>query len=612
MQDSNNDQVGQATTRLDQIEPGFTFRPASIDSLRSMRILIVDDLPTNIILMQAILEHGGFANQITADTGDKAIDLLQKHTRNGHCDIDLVLLDIILPGKNGFSICRQMRDRPEWQTIPVIMVTSESKWREETAQASYESGATEILFKPVRSNELLPRVIAALHLKHERDQRIRHEKLLQEKIRENTLLETRLKYLVSHDDLTGLFNRRRLGQVIDLAIIYARYYRHCSALLIIDIDDFMRINEIAGYSMGDQLLSDIAGVLRPHGHNGNLVARIGADEFAVFMDNATPAMAQELGATILEAISAIGLADNKLARLTASIGIAFIADTDTPRSSEVIAQAEQACKQARQAGGNRASLFNHDDVNMPAARQHQFWQPRLRQALDHDGFELALQPILDAASDRPVACELLLRLRDDERLYTPSSFLTVAENSGLIREIDDWVVSKAVAILASRGDTLHGLDLHVNVSPFALLNSYLVERLFHLLDESRIPPGRLCIHVDEAVTRQKDSAIAQRLRDIDELGCQLAFDNFDTTFDGCKHLEDLPVTTLKINNRYVQNLANDSLNQVLVRSMVEIAHTLGKRILASHIDDEATLAILKKLEVDYLQGHLVGKPGPLG
>jgi diguanylate cyclase (GGDEF)-like protein len=608
MQDSfDNQSVPPAGRRQqDEVQPGF--KPASFDKLRNMRILIVDDLPTNIILMQAILEHGGFRHQLTANTGDKAIEILEKHTRAGHCDIDLVLLDIILPDQNGYTICRRMQNHPQWQTIPVIMVTSEAKWREETAQASYESGATEILFKPVRSNELLPRVIACLQLKSERDQRIRQEKHLQQRLSENALLETRLSYLVSHDDLTGLFNRRRLEQVIELGIVYARYYQRSSALLLIDIDDFSRINELAGYSSGDQVLCHIARMLRSYSSDNNLVARIGTDEFAVFLDKTDTTLAQDTAESIHRALSDLNIDHVDINKLTASIGITLITNNDTRRCSEIIAHAEQACKQAKTRGGSQSRLFSKHDPSMPAVQQQDYWQPRLQEALDNDTFEYQLQPVITAGTHAVMAQEMLLRIRDKGRLCTPSSFLAAAENTGLMNEIDDQVIRHAASLLAEHPAYFNDKRLHINLSPLALLEQRSYKLLSRLLEERPFMISRLGVKLNESILRDNHEPVAEAITALAETGCQVIIDNFGADLNTCKTIEELPIRMLKIDSCFIQNLSNDSMDQTLVRSIIDIAHTLGRSVIAGQVDVQASLTMLESFGIDFMQGELCGGP----
>jgi len=182
----------------------------TLEELRNMRIMVVDDIPTNIILIKAILEHGGFTNIVSASNGKKALEYLESHPRSSKEAIDVLLLDIIMPAMDGFTLCRHLRNNPECTDIPIIMVTSEDKWREETARASFDAGAIDIMFKPVRSSELLPRIISALSLKRERDIRTQNAKANIEKLEDLLFQETQYLYAADHHPETGLFTRKRL------------------------------------------------------------------------------------------------------------------------------------------------------------------------------------------------------------------------------------------------------------------------------------------------------------------------------------------------------------------------------------------------------------------
>jgi diguanylate cyclase (GGDEF)-like protein len=336
-------------------------RHPDLAMLRNMRILLVDDLPTNIILAQAILEHGGFSNVITAESGDKALNILEKQSRNGKCDIDIVLLDIILPGRNGYSVCRSMRQHPYWSYIPVIMITSDTKWKEETALAAFENGATDILFKPIRSAELLPRVISALSLKSERDNHLKKESELRKNLDEHAELEARLKYLVSHDELTGLHNRRRLKQALEMAVIYTSNYNRKCSLLYIDINTFKSINDSQGYIAGDRLLIELALLLKGFVGDEDVLARINADKFTILLNNCDEQAAKTVANTIIESVKAMGFtAKHSRLNINVTIGIYSIHQNEQKISGEIIALAEKACATAKESGYGVVCTSNKD------------------------------------------------------------------------------------------------------------------------------------------------------------------------------------------------------------------------------------------------------------
>lgn len=343
---NKNKGISTHNNSVDDVQNTFPRQP-DLAGLRNMRILLVDDLPTNIILAQAILEHGGFSNVITAESGDKALKMLEQHSRSGKCDIDVVLLDIILPGKNGYSVCRSMRQHPAWNHIPVIMITSDTKWKEETALAAFENGATDILFKPVRSVELIPRVIAALSLKTERDSRLSNEQVFRQKINEHTLLEARLKYLTSHDDLTGLLNRRRLEQLLELATVYARNYERQSALLYIDLEDFSQFTDSQGYDAGDRLLVEFATQLKHFAGGKHHAARTGTSDFALLVDDCDNDFAMSIARSLHTTVEEMTFTASNQYSPSIRIGIAVISRDEQISTSEIIGRANQACHTAR-------------------------------------------------------------------------------------------------------------------------------------------------------------------------------------------------------------------------------------------------------------------------
>lgn len=326
----------------------------SIADLRDMRILIVDDMPTNIILIRAILEHGGFSNILTASDGSKALTHLEQQTRHGGCDIDLLLLDIIMPSTDGFSVCRAMQSNCLWQLIPTIMITSENKWRDEAALASFENGATDIMFKPVRSIELLPRVISALTQKRERDIILQREQELKHQLDEYQVAETRLNYLVNHDDLTGLFNRRFLEQTLKRSAQGPNHHNQYNSLLYIDIDHFRIINDRNGSQAGDQLLFEFSSLLREHFCHNAVIARLGGDCFAVLLEN-TPI---QVAIQHAESFQTACVQHTFTYPVTVSIGLVAVNNALVAEAGNALAQADQACHIAKLHGGNSLHVFN--------------------------------------------------------------------------------------------------------------------------------------------------------------------------------------------------------------------------------------------------------------
>ncbi|WP_172597613.1 EAL domain-containing protein [Sulfuriflexus mobilis] len=579
-----------------------------MDDLRDMRILVVDDMPTNIILIRAILEHGGFSNILTAEDGSKALRHLEENSKAGDCAIDLVLLDIIMPSKDGFSVCRAMQTREEWQRIPTIMITSENKWREEAAHASFENGATDIMFKPVRSVELIPRVTSALTQKRERDMRLHHEQLLQHQLHEYQIAEARLKYLVNHDDLTGMFNRRRLEQVLEQAIMSARYQGKDSALLYIDIDHFKIINNCEGHSTGDQLLIDFSLLLREHFGARAVIARIGADNFAILLENTSQQQAMQVGQAYLERCSRYDFIYNdRFYPLTASIGLSVIANDIACPASHILAQADQACYAAKLNGRNTLHLYTPSDHEVLLHQQDSQCLQHIRAALLKNNFTVLFQPILNTQTQQVEHHEALLRLQDGENLIGPAAFIPVAERRGLIHEIDRWVIRHIIEKLATCPRRERPC-ISINLSVHAFHDHSLLGLIESLLEETGVAGEKLIFEITEtAVIEEYEQSRSMVLR-LHELGCRFSIDNFGTGFNSYHYLKHFPVDYLKINGTFIHNLQQDTTNQALVRSMIDIGHTLGMQVVAEHVENRDLATMLGDYGIDYLQGHYVGQP----
>jgi len=334
----------------------------AITDRRSMRILIVDDLPTNTILLRAILQHGGFTNIISTNDGSKALDYCKKHTLNGRCNIDLVLLDIIMPNTNGFSVCRKMQRQPSWKSIPVILITSENKWRDETTRASFDNGATDILFKPVRNTELLPRVTSALSQKWERDLHREYEEKLKSSLDNYQRTEEKLKYIINHDELTGLYSMRRLVQKLNSILHPPHHNDDTYSLLYMDVDNFKVINDAEGHQAGNRFLKEFADFLYLHFNNEVIVARLNGDKFGIIIHDKLPSTSIDKAEKCLTACSEfIFYGEKNYYPVTVSLGLLKIQLNSSKQPSELIEQAKQYCDKSKQMGKNRLSSDMSDN-----------------------------------------------------------------------------------------------------------------------------------------------------------------------------------------------------------------------------------------------------------
>lgn len=580
------------------------------DELRCMSILIVDDIEDNVELLRTMLTRSGFTNLHTAASGKAALEILRREVSNGASTIDAVLLDIMMPAMDGYELCRILNHHDEWTDIPVIMITANATWQEKVARESFDAGAVDILFKPVRRVDLMPRIISALSLKKERDLRKAREQELETELSERRIIEARLQHLVNHDDLTGLCNRRRLEQQLEVVVLRARKSGRTSALLYIDLDHFKVINDAEGHAAGDRLLVEVANVLRHEIGTTGLLARISSDEYTVLVEDVPEMRAVEIGERLRHIMDQFQFTtNNHTYHIGASIGVAVIKSGDLVTASEVLARADQACYVAKTHGRNIVHLFNKEDTEMLTLRSAIHWVPLIRDALLNDKFKLVFQPVMDLKERRTTHYEVLIRMiGDDGALIPPNNFIPVAEKMGLIHDIDIWVVNRAIDTLQRLPASQKHISFGINLSGHAFQDPSLLPILKDRLDHSGVEPHRIVFEITETAAIANYAQTREMIMNIREMGCRFALDDFGSGFSSFNYIKEFPVDYLKIDGAFITNLINDPVDQTLVKSMIEIAKTLNKKIIAEFVENKTVLDLLIEYGADYAQGYFIGKP----
>ena len=429
---------------------------------------------------------------------------------------------------------------------------------------------------------------------------------------ERKRFEEQLAYLADHDPLTALFNRRRFAEELERELARARHYGEQGALLLVDLDRFKAVNDRLGHRAGDEVLVRVASLLRAHLPPTAIVARLGGDEFAVLLPRADDAQARLAGERILELLRhhRPAIAGQTL-QLAASIGIACF-----PRNGasvdDLLVSADTAMYEAKEAGGNRVQLSAPEHTGAASAGTRLAWERRIRRALEQEGFRLLAQPILDLRSGQVGQYELLLRWVDEQgQEVLPGQFLTIAERSGLIREVDRWVVRRALAMLAEAARRGQRPRLEVNLSALALSDGELLEMLQQELAAGAVEPDQLILEITETAAiqdMQQARAFVEHLR---RLGLRFALDDFGVGFGSFYYLKHLPVDYLKIDGTFIRRLGQDPVDAHVVRAIVELARGLGIQTIAECVEDPATLQELRRFGVDFAQGYSVGRPVPV-
>ncbi|MEW6353557.1 MAG: EAL domain-containing protein [Pseudomonadota bacterium] len=523
-------------------------------------------------------------------------------------NVDVIVLYASDP--SAYQLCRTVHGNEAWRRIPIILLSTCAGDHDDVMHAAYAAGATDILFRPIEAAQLIPRVTSALLLKIERDLNQRRERELQDELATHRVLEARLQYLAAHDELTGLYNRRRLEQLLELAVIGVHHHQHHSALLYLDLDQFKIVNDTEGHRAGDRLLVSVADYLKRRTDDLGALARISSDDFALLVENIAEEKALEIGEMLRAAVDAFYFESGKKSyHIRASIGVAMITPQEDSTAAEILAHADQACYAAKTQGRNRVQMFRPSDKAVRSVQSDVYWAPLIRDALEHQKFRLVFQPVLDIAMGKITHYEALIRMVDEDgQLLSPAVFISVAERMGLIQEIDFWVVGSAI-------DWLHELPRHhahlavnINLSAQALQNPSLTALVKDRLRTTGVRPERITFEITETAAIANFTQTRKMVNDLRALGCRFALDDFGAGFNSYSYLKHLPVDYLKIDGTFITHLVHDPVDQTLVKSMIEIAHTLGKKTVAEFVEDAPTLDLLKQYGVDYAQGYYLGKP----
>ncbi len=423
-------------------------------------------------------------------------------------------------------------------------------------------------------------------------------------------VELQLQHLASHDALTALFNRRRFSEELERELALVRRHGTPGALLFLDLDGFKAVNDRHGHRAGDEVLASLGQMLRSQLRDGDILARLGGDEFAILLPRTGETEALAMAARLREAMrrhtTPIG---GKQIAVSASIGIAPFPALGTS-AEELLACADLAMYRAK-THRDHVYLYRASPAGAKSLAPACNWERRLRTALDQDLFVLHAQPIEDLRTGQR-QYELLLRLiARDGRLCEPESFLPVAERSGLMGEIDRWVVLQAIYLLSREAKKPATLRVCANLSSMALNDTALLALIQRELERTNIDPRRLMFEITETAAIA-DLAGAQRfVRALKRLGCRFALDDFGVGFSSFYYLKHLPVDVLKIEGGFVRNLARDETDLHVVRGIVTVAQGLGKETIAEYVEDSETVAVLRQLGVDHAQGYQIGRPGPL-
>jgi diguanylate cyclase (GGDEF)-like protein len=419
---------------------------------------------------------------------------------------------------------------------------------------------------------------------------------------ERLAAQERIEALSEHDPLTGLANRRRLTERVAAAVAEAHSGHGSLALLLVDLDRFRHINDSLGHEVGDRVLLDVAQRLQGCLRQDDLLARLGGDQFAVLVCPADTPAAEATARRVLNVVAQPCSLDGAQFTLTCSIGVA-LAPSHGSSCDELVRYAEAAMRAVKSAG--RANYRLHQARAEVDRRSHMLLDHAMRQALVSGRFRLHYQPQVSLLDGRITGAEALLRWRDPEMgEIEPTRFIPVAEESGFIVPIGDWVLSQAVRQAALWHSKGLSLPIAVNVSALQFQQAHFIDRVANVLAVAGLPPQLLELELTESILVHDADEALHRLHALARLGVKMSIDDFGTGYSSLAYLKRFPIDKLKIDRSFVSGLPDDDSDAGIVRAILQMARALGLRVIAEGVETEAQRSFLHDAGCDEFQGYL--------
>jgi len=428
-------------------------------------------------------------------------------------------------------------------------------------------------------------------------------------------LTQQMSYQASHDALTGLVNRREFERRLGEALEIARAGRQGHVMCYMDLDRFKAVNDTSGHLAGDNMLREVAALIREAVRDSDTVARLGGDEFGVLLVGCPLDKARQIADDIWRAIAEYRFVwKDRIFSVGVSIGIVEITG-ESNSLEEIMSAADSACYVAKKQGDGHVHVYSSHDEAVARSRGEIHWLQRLQAALRDGFFELYVQPIEPArpgAVSSGPAMEVFVRLHDEGQAISPADFFPAAERYRLMSMIDRWVLGSALAAIAAGAIRLPpGRSLSLNISGQTLADPAFLEFVVEELDRTGVAPSQICFEVAETSVIGNLEHARRFVEVLHGMGCRFALDDFGTDLGGFANLKSLPLDYLKIDGSFMRDLGRDTVNQAMVSAVVNMARTLNFRLVAEQVEDVAALEAARAMGIDFVQGHAIGRPRPL-
>jgi diguanylate cyclase (GGDEF)-like protein len=429
-------------------------------------------------------------------------------------------------------------------------------------------------------------------------------------------LTRQMTYQASHDALTGLVNRREFERRLQEAMDSAQTGNVGHALCYLDLDRFKTVNDTCGHTAGDNMLREVASLLKEAVRDSDTVGRIGGDEFALLLVGCPLEKARQIADDVVRSVNEYRFVwKDKIFDIGVSIGLVEIGPGGGA-IEDIMNSADSACYVAKKQGGLHVHVYSAREEATARHSGEIHWLQKLQGALRDNKFELYYQPIVHAQEGglRGPALEVFVRLEGENGQpgAPPAEFIRAAERYRLMPHVDRWVVQAVLSALGRGGMKLPaGRSVAINIAGQTLGDSEFLEFVVDCFDHTGASPADICFEVTESSVVANLDHAQRFIAVLHGMGCEFALDDFGTGLSSFATLRTLPMDYLKIDGSFINNLASDSVNQAMVSAMIELSRSLNFRVVAEQVEDQLSLDTVTRMGIDFVQGFVIGRPLPL-
>ena len=574
-------------------------------------LLIVDDDEGIRKLLAIMLEDQGYQT-LSAPSGEMALAMVARQPP------DLILLDAMMPGMDGYQVARHIKANVATANIPIIMLSGLS---EQSARLSgLEAGAEEVLSKPVVNDELWLKVRNLLRLKAFGDHQVVHTLMLEQQLQKRTIdverfrsamgSDERLLKMANYDPLTGLPNRNLFYTTLQMGLTQAELRGWQLAVCTVDLNDFKSFNDVWGHLIGDQVLAEFCRRLSNCLNVTDTLGRMDGHELAlILMIRKGQTGPKQIVDRIREVLREPFRVQEQDVTLTASIGIALYPD-DGADAERLIKQASTAMNRAKQAGRDTYRFYTAQMNVEVQARQE--LETALRDAVRKQAFELYYQPKISLRDGTLCGVEALLRWhRPGLASVPPSVFVPILEEMGLISMVGQWVIARVCKQIAYWQRSGLGVSqVAVNVSAQQIAEGDFVQDIQRSLDEHQIEAKWLELELTESSLMFNTPETIASLLALRDIGLKISIDDFGTGYSSLAYLSRFPIDKLKIDIAFIREVPHNVQDAAITRTIIELAHSLNLQVIAEGVENCEQLAFLTENGCDQVQGYLLSRPLP--